>query len=230
MKKDTHLYNKVTALIINYRTRDLSSISISNLQYFYPNIKKLIIENGSNDLSSEYFFNMMKRNNSISLIQNKININHGPALDQGIKSISTPYILTIDSDCIIIHGGFLEKMLSNFSTSNTYAVGKLVHLNRFGYEVPKKKHSFAPYIQPFCMVIDREKYLQLEPFIHHGSPGINNMHSAFKKSYQLIDFPIEDYVYHIGHGTCGRYGYNLGLRHKIENILHNLINLNLKVE
>lgn len=228
MNKDTFLHNKVTALLINYRTRNLSSISINNLQYFYPRINKLIIDNGSHDSSSSSFLELVKINNSFSMIQNDSNINHGPALDQGIKSISTPYILTIDSDCIIIRGGFLEKMLAKMSASNAYAAGKLIHINRFGYEIPHKKGSFTPYIQPFCMIIDKEKYLQLKPFIHHGSPGINNMYSAIKKGYQLIDFPIENYVYHIGHGTCGRFGYNLGIRHKIENILQNLINPKLK--
>ncbi len=214
---------QITILLINYRTYDLTSQCVESIQKYYPKVKLLLIDNGSHDLSTEYVINCKKQKDNISAIRNDSNFNHGPALDQGIRSIDHPYILTLDSDCVVLNTGFLEKMLLKFDHTDMYAVGDLVYLNRFGYRVNHKKDYYTPYIRPYCMLIDRKKYLRLKPFIHHGSPGIKNMRHAIQKGYLLGDFPLEQYVHHIDGGTSARYGYHLGLRHKIENILHSFL-------
>jgi hypothetical protein len=46
------------------------------------------------------------------------------------------------------------------------------------------------------------------------------MISAKKRGYNLLDFPIDEYVIHMGRGTSSRYGYGLGLRSIIDFILN----------
>ena len=113
-------------------------------------------------------------------------------------------------------------MLTYFNDPQTYAVGSRAYLDRFGYEVTSTQAFYSAYIQPFCMLIDRRKYNELKPFKHHGSPGLHNMQQAVQNGYRLVEFPIQEYVNHNGMGTCSRYGYNLGTRHKLENIIHRL--------
>jgi glycosyltransferase involved in cell wall biosynthesis len=210
----------ITILLINYRTYDLTFQCVESLQKYYPNVTLLLIDNGSHDLSTEYVIRCEKQKDNVSAIRNDSNLNHGPAIDQGIRNAKHAYILTLDSDCIIKKPGFIEKMLLKFGHPDMYAVGNLEYLDHFGYTVTNTRAFYTKYIQPHCMLIDRQKYLKLKPFIHHGSPGIKNMRHATQKGYLLSDFPIEEYVHHIGGGTVDKYGYNLGLRHKLENILH----------
>jgi glycosyltransferase involved in cell wall biosynthesis len=212
----------ITALIINYRTLALTTQCLESFNRFYPQVSLLIIDNGSQDESTFYIRELSAQNPMISAFFNQFNTNHGPALHQGMQSISTPMVLTLDSDCQAIKSGFLEGMLSNFNDPKTYAVGSRVYLDRLGYEIPSGRAYNCTYIQPFCMLIDRCKYKDLKPFQHHGSPGLQNMQQAVKKGFRLVDFPIQDYVHHIGKGTCSRYGYNLGARHKVENIIYRL--------
>jgi glycosyltransferase involved in cell wall biosynthesis len=212
----------ITALIINYRTLDLTTSCLESFSRFYPQVSLLIIDNGSQDASTNYIREKAARRPEVTALFNPLNINHGPALHQGLQHIPTPFALTLDSDCQVVKPGFLERMLTSFNDPQTYAVGSRVYLDRLGYEVSSGQAFYSAYIQPFCMLIDRRKYKTLKPFKRHGSPGLHNMHQAIHKGYRLVDFPIQDYVQHIGMGTCSRYGYNLGTRHKFENIIHRL--------
>jgi glycosyltransferase involved in cell wall biosynthesis len=216
-------YSKITILLVNYKTLELTKICLESFRFFYPNINILLIDNGSQDQSTTYIQEIAAFDERITGIINSKNLNHGPALHQGITQIQSRFVLTLDTDCQVIRLGFLEKMVHFFNEPKTYAVGSLVTLDRFGYQVsPYHKLSYSAYIQPYCMLIDRQKYLQFKPFMHHGSPCLHNLKEAESNGYQLVDFPVYEYVIHFGCGTCSKYGYNLGARHKLENILHHL--------
>lgn len=209
----------VTTLIVNYRTYKLTARCVESFLYHYSEADIILIDNGSCDESTEYFRTLAEENPNISSIINKENIYHGPALDQGIRASRSPLVFTLDSDCEIKRGGFLEEMLMFFNHPNMYAVGNMVYMDRFGYEVLQAKRGCHPYIHPSRMLLDRAKYLGLERFIHHGSPAIKNMRHALHIGYRLIDFPVDAYIDHIGRGTNSLYGYNLGMRHKVEYVL-----------
>jgi glycosyltransferase involved in cell wall biosynthesis len=217
-----HNLEEPTILIINHRTADLIARSVESLLSFYPYANILLIDNGSNDKSSEYIRNLDRKHDQISALFNRHNRFHGPALDQGLKHCQTALVLTLDSDTEVIRGGLLEEMASCFIQPRVYAVGKLVHMDWFGYELGSNKPFSTAYIHPACMMIRRETYLTLKPFFHHGSPAIRNMRHATRSGQILVDFPIDDYINHLGRGTCSRYGYGLGLRHTFEYLLHHL--------
>ncbi len=46
------------------------------------------------------------------LILNESNRHHGPAMDQALRSVETPFVLFIDSDCEVLQGGFVEAMIA----------------------------------------------------------------------------------------------------------------------
>lgn len=215
--------DSLTVLIINHRTLDLTACCVESLMRFYPNVKILLLDNGSHDESSKYIHDLEQKHHHISALFNQKNHFHGPALDQGIRHCQSSCVLTLDSDTEMIHKGLLEEMVGFINQPKVYAVGKLVYMDWFGYEVGLKRRCSQAYIHPACMMIKRETYLGLKPFLHHGSPALQNMRQAVRSGYGLVDFPIDNYINHLGRGTCSRYGYGLGLRHTFEYLLHNLL-------
>lgn len=189
----------------------------------YPALKLLLIDNGSADDSSAFIAALAERYAHVCCLLNSHNRFHGPALDQGMHASSTQLVLTLDSDSEVIKPGLLEKMCVQFLDSNVYAVGKLIDMDWFGYGTPELPFGRFPYIHPYCSLLDREKYLRLKGFFHHGSPGIENMRHAWRKGYGLKDFPVERYVIHSGRGTCSQFGYGLGPRHTAEYILRQVL-------
>jgi glycosyltransferase involved in cell wall biosynthesis len=210
----------ITILIVNYRTAELTARCLESILRYYPDVEIHLIDNGSHDDSSDYIRRMAARQASIDCSINPTNRYHGPALDQGLRVCRTALALTLDSDTRMVNGGLLEGMVACLNDPDVYAVGRKVLMDPFGYESPAGMPLAFESIHPACMLLRREVYLQLKPFIHHGSPGIRNMRQAGRAGYTLVDFALEDYLEHRGRGTCARYGYGLGWRHKVENMLH----------
>jgi hypothetical protein len=72
------------------------------------------------------------------------------------------------------------------------------------------------------MLVKRESYLSLPPFVRHGAPCLANMRAAAAQGLTLSNFPVEEYVHHEGRGTASRHGYKLGVRGKINHVLNKL--------
>ena len=212
-----------TAVIINYQTPDLTVIAIRLVREYYPGLPILLIDNGSRDDSRAILESVSTgMTGPVKTIFNASNIHHGPAMDLAVHSVASPYILFLDSDCQVRRGGFLEKMISQMAESaNYYAVGKKIFMDRRGFDISERPGAI-PYIRPICMLLRREYYLALPPFRHHGAPCLENMKEAARRGLGLLDFPIADFVDHLGRGTAGRYGYQLGWRGKMNHLLHKL--------
>jgi glycosyltransferase involved in cell wall biosynthesis len=211
----------VTAVIINYQTADLTERAVSTLRAFYPHLRLLLIDNGSRDSSFRVLQHYQERSPAhTQLLKNERNIFHGPAMHQALQTVGTKYAFFLDSDCEITTGGFIEQMVDIAERdSQSYAVGKLVYMNKRGFDVLRYRGAF-PYIRPICMLIRKSVYFILSPFSHHGTPCLANMQDAVKRGYRLVDFPVFDYVVHKGRGTASRYGYGLGLRGKLNYLLN----------
>jgi GT2 family glycosyltransferase len=217
----------ITALIVNYRTLEVTRRAVESFREHYPRLRLLLIDNGSGDESSAYLLGLRESEGSVEVVANERNRYHGPAMDQGIRLARTRFVFTLDSDCEVFAGGFLERMLAAFEDDATYAVGELRYKNRFGYtygydaRAQPEKRGRIPYIHPYAMLIDREKYLGLRPFIHHGAPCIRNMASAKHAGYTVVSFPIYDFVLHHAEGTSADHGYGMRARARqhIEHVL-----------
>jgi len=125
------------------------------------------------------------------------------------KLCKTPYLLALDSDCIVQRGGFIEKMLEPFSDSKVYAVGRLVKLDRRGTSQPARHaRKGIPHIHPSVMMIDVAKYHTLRPFVHSGVPTLLNMPDAHAQGYKLARYEIggeDTEVHHLFSGSRARY-------------------------
>jgi glycosyltransferase involved in cell wall biosynthesis len=213
----------IAAVIINYQTPDLSYQAVSSLRKFYPHVPILIIDNGSKDNSVEILKEIVTNASmNVKLVVNDKNINHGPAMNQAMSELKDEYVLFIDSDCEVLKGGFIEVMYDSITKDpNNYAVGKLIRMNKRGFDVRRNEVSIK-YIRPICMLLRSVIYKQLKPFQYHGAPCLDNMIDADKHGYKLLDFNIEEYIYHKGRGTASRFGYKLGLRGRTNFLLNKL--------
>jgi glycosyltransferase involved in cell wall biosynthesis len=209
------LERAVTALVVNYRTLEFTQRCVETLLAQYPSLPLMVIDNGSEDRSTAFLRDLESERDNVRVQFNERNIHHGPALDQGMRLATTPFVFTLDSDCEVLDSGFIEEMLRQFNDPQVYAVGELRYKNRFGYtyaywyEDGKDRASWIPYVHPYAMLVDRRKYFSLPPFIHHGAPCIRNMGSARSAGYSVSHFPVYDFVRHHRGGTSATHGFGI---------------------
>jgi glycosyltransferase involved in cell wall biosynthesis len=209
-------------LWLRISTRDLTQACVESFLRHYPEVNLILIDNGSHDRSTVYLERLARDKESVTCIVNDDNFYHGPAMDQGIRQSVTRYVFTLDSDCEVVKGGFLEGMLELFTDPYVYAVGRLVYMDRYGFEGEQGRSKRIRYIHPYAMLLDKKKYLSLDGFIHHGSPCNRNMRHAQQSGFGVCDFPIDRLIVHHGRGTCSRYGYGLGPLIMLDRLLSRL--------
>ena len=213
----------LTTVIINFRTPDLLRIAASSFRTFYPATPLLLIDNGSGDESVLVIEQLATQSPATTrALFNARNLHHGPAMDQALRSLTTPYVLFLDSDCELLRGGLLERMMSEAERDGKfYAAGKKIFMNDRGFDIPETPGAH-PYIRPICMLIHRERYLHLPPFERHGAPCLANMRAAADEGFSLVHVPVEEYLTHRGRGTASVHGYRLGIRGKLNHFLNRL--------
>lgn len=209
----------ITAIIVNYKTLDLTAACVESVLAIYPDVPLILVDNGSADSSTQYIVDQARLHPHVVALLNSTNRYHGPAMDQAIRLSRTPYVFTLDSDCEILGGGLLEGLRAAFVDPLLYAAGELRHIDPFGYDLRPGIPYYTHYIHPYAMMLDRAKYLSLRPFIHHGSPCIKNMRAAQLRGLHFYDFAVAEYVWHHWQGTCSRYGYGLGVMTSVQHYL-----------
>ncbi len=212
-----------TAVIINFKTPDLTERAVESLRSFYPLLPLLLIDNGSGDESQAVLRRLQESSPGCTqVILNDINHHHGPAMDQALRQTKSSIIWFLDSDCEVMKPGVLEGMLELMkSRPESYVVGKRIFMNDRGYDAAESPGTH-PYIRPICMLVRREKYLSLPPFERHGAPCLRNMIAAGERGFALLHFPVEEFVHHKGRGTASRHGYHLGWRGRLNHLLNRL--------
>jgi hypothetical protein len=207
-----------TAAIVNYGTPDLTRAAVWSLRSFYPDLPIVVVDNASPDDSKTRLAALAKEAGGVTLLTPATNLHHGPGLDLALRHIATPWVLTFDSDCVAYRAGFLEGMHALAETEGSaYMVGQLHHVDESGFDVPAGRGAF-PYVHPKCALVRREGYLALPPFARHGAPGLENERAAAEQGLKLMDYPVRDYVLHLGEGTVRRYGYGLGASSRLARV------------
>lgn len=197
----------VTAIITNYKTKGLVKQALNTFIEHYSDVKILLIDNGSDDSSTEYVKKAGEAYPTVISLLHEHNLGHGPAMDNAIRLATTRYVFTMDSDCIVRGGEFLEKMVNHFQIDdNLYALGWLRYVDPISGVPANKSEGFLRYVHPHAALYDRDKYLTLPPFAHHGAPCTANMREAKKRGYGVKGFPIDHYVHHLIAGTRRMYG------------------------
>ena len=213
----------VTAVIINFRTPELTRHAVETLRMRYPSLPLLLIDNGSGPASVVELRRLREESpDRTELLLNPRNIHHGPAMHQALQWLQNRYILFIDSDCEIRREGFVEQMTRIAAQDpGVYAIGKLIYMNARGFDIKESPGAHA-YIRPICMMVNREAYLTLPPFERHGAPCLRNMIAASAAGLKLVHLAVEDYIRHEGRGTAARFGYRLGVKGRVNHLLNRL--------
>jgi glycosyltransferase involved in cell wall biosynthesis len=186
----------ITVIIPNFKTLDITRRCVESLRAHYSDVKLIVVDDCSLDDSAEYIMSLGKGDSNCVAIVNERNLGEGGAFDVGIHRADTRYVFTMHSDCVVLRGGFIEKMLERFRAEpNLFALGWLR---------PNYPGGEYVYVAPHAMMMDREKYLKLPPLKAHGAPAFRTMAGAHARGYVVEDFPIQDYVKHTpSHGSTG---------------------------
>ena len=107
-------------------------------------------------------------------------------------------------------------MLTN---EKIYSVGKVDTVDKRGFITAAVG---IPTVRTPYMMINKNYYRRFHPFEHHGLPTLKNFADAHRLGFKLLNFPIENYIHHLGRGTAARFGYKLGIKSKIDYVLHKL--------
>lgn len=201
---------KVKIVSVHYKTPDLIYNQYNSVRKFYPEIKYEIID-GSDD-GKKYFVDLEKKDPNFVVRRFGYNIHHGPGMDYAIKNSSEEFLLILDSD-VSLKSPLIEPMIEDFTGISK---GLRIMINKDGVSLLQsnrtENQNFSyPYIHPYCMLIDRNKYISFKPFKKHGAPCIDFMMDVYEKgqSNQLIHFDINDYVNLVIRGTRSKWGINL---------------------
>jgi len=201
---------KVKIVSVHYKTPDLIYNQYNSVRKFYPEIKYEIID-GSDD-GKKYFVDLEKKDPNFVVRRFGYNIHHGPGMDYAIKNSSEEFLLILDSD-VSLKSPLIEPMIEDFTGISK---GLRIMINKDGVSSLQsnrtENQNFSyPYIHPYCMLIDRNKYISFKPFKKHGAPCIDFMMDVYEKgqSDQLIHFDINDYVNLVIRGTRSKWGINL---------------------
>lgn len=201
---------KVKIVSVHYKTPDLIYNQYNSVRKFYPKIKYEIID-GSDD-GKKYFVDLEKKDPNFVVKRFGYNIHHGPGMDYAIKNSSEEFLLILDSD-VSLKSSLIDPMIEDFTGISK---GLRIMINKDGVSSLQsnrtENQNFSyPYIHPYCLLIDRNKYISFKPFKKHGAPCIDFMMDVYEKgqSDQLIHFDINDYVNLVIRGTRSKWGINL---------------------
>jgi len=119
------LQHKVTILIPNYKTLDLTKLCLRLLRKYTDlnQAKIIVIDNDSQDDSLAYLQTL----DWITLIERKSNPSESPAcahsaaLDLALEIVTTPYVLSIHTDTLVKHNNWLPFLLSQIGKSPNIA-------------------------------------------------------------------------------------------------------------
>ncbi len=216
---ETLTSDDVSVVIVNYCTSDLLEKAASSFRRFYPDVEMVIVDNGSTDGSADVIDGLISQNpGKTKKIMLDRNYFHGPAMDTAIRATTKDIVFLLDTDTETYNGGFIEKMVSELNSGEeVYGVGRADRVTKRGFA--NERGSETILISAY-MMLKRNVYMQLPPFIHHGMPTLENFSAAMARGFELRNIDIESYIHHTGRGTASRFGYNLGFRGKLDFLLN----------
>lgn len=192
----------VTVLMCHYATLEHTRLALNSLLRFYPDIDILVVNGSTHDKTSTDYLRFMElKHDNIRVYEKENGVSHGVNMDDAIRNhITSDYVLLMDSDVIVMRGGFIEDMINELKvTWCTYAVGTLMigsnENDAIGY--PHFDGDELRYAHPSCSLYNRSIYLELRPFCDHGAPCVYNMKDAAEAQYDIEYYPVDKYVLHL---------------------------------
>jgi GT2 family glycosyltransferase len=194
----------VTAVFVNCCTLDYTRNLVKGLRRCYPDLKLIIVDNGSYDESTMWLLRLA-RLDRVEVIFNAKNVGHGPAMDQLIRAAKTPLLLVLDSDIEVLACGFLELMIPYFEENpKLYLLGDKTKKPRSARNQARIERAIREgrmNVNFFRCMMRRELYPVARSFRHHGSFSTMEQEEARKRGLGLVDFPTRHYLHHVGNVT-----------------------------
>jgi hypothetical protein len=114
------LEDGVTVVIVSWNTREVLADVLGTVRRLSPpDTRILVVDNGSTDGSRE----MLRGWPGIQTMLLPANVGHGVALDLALCSVGTSVAVTLDSDAIPLHGGWLEPALGPVRAGSAVLAG-----------------------------------------------------------------------------------------------------------
>lgn len=193
----------ITALTVNYNTPELLESLLISFRKFYP-VSPYLVVDGSDQNNYRRIKHFNKRFN-IDIHHFDYNIHHGPGMAYGMKMITTPQILLLDSDIRIIRGGFVEDFQSKL-LPDSYGIGDVSSINRDGVSIAGMG---VQYLHPSCALLNRIVALSYPLPIKHGAPMIMTMEAIKGRNLlQQENWVAEDLIHSLNdrlHPTARHY-------------------------
>jgi len=186
----------VTILVPNYKTLALTKLCLRLLRKHtdLSKAKVVVIDNDSQDESLDY----LRTVSWIELIERKAIPgetpvqSHSRALDLALNKVTTPYVLSIHTDTLVKHPGWLAFLLAQMSKSPTIA--------GVGSWKLEEKSRFRQTLKTF------EHYLQLAYFsligrTQHGLAGVGKNYYYLRSHCAMYRMDLlRKYQLHFGDG------------------------------
>lgn len=148
-------FNKsdVTMITCNWNMTRLTMGAIRNFRKYYPDIKMIVVDDGSGEYNHHEFMGYYKTMNwderwdpdikpledaasefNFKIIKLPEHIGHGAAIDYGVDECDTPLFLTFDNDIRLLDGTLLDEYLDkmNEDPDNIFSVGTTWQENSIG--------------------------------------------------------------------------------------------------
>lgn len=206
----------VQTAIIHFQTPDLLVQAVESFRRHEPEAPLLLVDNGSADGSAKVLEQLGRDQPHTVARMLPENRFHGPAMDLVLQESEADCVFFLDSDTITHRPGFLRPMAQHATASGVWACGQVTRADGRGFAASEG----TPVPVSAFMMINTAAYRSLPPFIHHGLPVLQASMAAAEKGLRVHDFPVEQYVEHLGRGTAERFGYGLGWRSRLNYLLH----------
>lgn len=188
----------LTAVVVVYNTPRLISECIAAFRWHYG-IKIVLVDNSPpGSICAITCESLAGKFKNIKLVKPGRNIGHGPGLNAGLKHVSTPYALIMDSDTAILND-FLPDML-RAAKSAYYGAGMIVHVDHNGFNCEKG----TPYLHPHFAIIKMDQYKYWVKFRNCGAPLLDTMKALNRLKIDkpiLVDYNLAGKIIHHERGT-----------------------------
>jgi hypothetical protein len=170
----------IPVIAVSYNTPGLVKTLLKTFRAHYTN--KFYIIDGSNQENAQKIDLVCQQFDNVEFIHFDYNIHHGPGMAWAFQNLplSGP-VLVIDSDVIVVRGGFIESMLAELSPED-YGVGNVYPVNEEGFDMPDDAVGIK-YLHPACMLCNIDVIRQWPMPVRHGAPMFPTMkaiHNAGK--------------------------------------------------
>lgn len=179
-------YEEVGVMVVCYNTPAIISTAVMSVQ---PFVGAVIVINNSDITNPAYEeCRELAKLDRVTVSNTHSNIGHGPGLNIAVGLMKKEYLITMDSDAVLLQPTLIGEMLQHIKGDDVYGVGRVVFFK-------------TPYLYlPFAM-IKRSMFYQYKPFIHSGAPAGEMMKSIDKKK-RLVNLPdIMSKIQHEGRAT-----------------------------